>query len=189
MKPRFAALAAVTLIAAAFRLVPHPPNFTRIAAIALFGGAHFPTLRSAFAVPLGALLLSDLALAGTVSGRYDLRLMLFVYESFASIVCLGWCIRRRPILPFVAGVSLMSAVLFYGVSSFGVWACGRLYPMTGQGLAACYAAAIPFFRSTAAGDLFYASLLFGGFEWMQRRFAVLCAEPAAPPASEWRLTP
>jgi hypothetical protein len=38
--------------AAAIRLLPHPPNLTPIAAMALFGGAYFADKRLAFLVPL-----------------------------------------------------------------------------------------------------------------------------------------
>ena len=38
---RFVTLVGMTLTAAATRLLPYPPNFTPIAAMALFGGAHF----------------------------------------------------------------------------------------------------------------------------------------------------
>ncbi|MCI0658612.1 MAG: hypothetical protein L0170_16285, partial [Acidobacteria bacterium] len=43
------------------RLIPHPPNFTPVLAVALFGGATLPR-RAALAIPLLAMLLSDLAL-------------------------------------------------------------------------------------------------------------------------------
>jgi hypothetical protein len=39
------------LAAAAFRILPHPPNFNPITALALFGGAHFADKRAAFLVP------------------------------------------------------------------------------------------------------------------------------------------
>ena len=48
--------------AAAFRLLPHPPNFSPIAALALFGGAQFADRRAAFLVPLTAMFLGDLML-------------------------------------------------------------------------------------------------------------------------------
>ena len=38
------------------------------------------------------------------------------------------------------------------------------YPLTPAGLEACYIAAVPFFQNTLAGDLFYATLLFGGLK-------------------------
>ncbi len=39
MKPRLAILTTMVFSAAVFRLLPHPPNLTPIAAMALFGAA------------------------------------------------------------------------------------------------------------------------------------------------------
>ncbi len=47
------------------RLQPHPPNFTPIGAIVLFGGAHFASRWEAFLVPLAAMVFSDAIMAGT----------------------------------------------------------------------------------------------------------------------------
>ena len=41
-------------------LIPHPPNFSPVTAIALFGGLNFNDKRIAFSVPLLILFLSDL---------------------------------------------------------------------------------------------------------------------------------
>jgi hypothetical protein len=59
--------------------------------------------------------------------------------------------------------SVAGSIVFFLVSNFGTWALSGMYAHTLTGLAACYAAAIPFFQNTLAGDLFYATLLFGGF--------------------------
>jgi hypothetical protein len=67
MKPRIAVLVGMVLLAALARLVPHPPNFTPVGAVALFAAAHFKRTWAAFLVPLLALLLSDLALEVTTS--------------------------------------------------------------------------------------------------------------------------
>jgi hypothetical protein len=48
-----------------------------------------------------------------------------------------------------------------------------MYPKTIAGLMACYAAGIPFFGNTLLGDFVYAGILFGGFEWAQRRYPAL----------------
>jgi hypothetical protein len=57
-----------------------------------------------------------------------------------------------------------------------VWAFESDYPKTLAGLYACYLAAVPFFRSMLAGDLFYLAVLFGCAAVAgQRRMA---AEPA-----------
>jgi len=152
--------------AAASRLLPHPPNFTPIAAIALFGGASFYDRRVAFLVPLAAMLLSDL-----VIGFH--RLMPLVYGSFALTVLLGFWLRRRRTPQTVLGVALASSAVFFAITNFGVWAMGSLYPHTLEGLIAAYVAAIPFFRNTVLGDLCYASVLFGGFALLERPFPVL----------------
>lgn len=174
LNARFSALASITLVAAATRLMPHPPNFTPIAAIALFGGAHFASKRAAFSVPLVAMFLSDLALG---FGLHPL--VPFVYGSFALTVCLGLLIRHRRSLRTISGSALTGSVLFFIITNFGVWLQGNLYSMTVDGLPQCYVAAIPFFRNTLAGDAFYTAVLFGGFALAQRYFSILREEPSA----------
>ena len=171
LKPRAIVLISLVLAAAASRLVPHPWNLTSIAAVALFAGAHFKDRRLAFAVPLGALFLSDLVL-GLYSG------MAVVYVSFALIVEIGRWLRsrRQPVL--IAAAALASSMLFFILTNFGVWVSGHLYPKTWAGLTTCYTAAVPFFRNSLEGDLLYTLILFGGFALMERRFQVL-REPRA----------
>jgi hypothetical protein len=165
-KPRFTTLAGMVFLAAALRLIPHPPNFTPLAAMALFGGAYLSDKRLAFGLPLAALLLSD-AVLGFYHG------MIWVYGSFALMVCLGLQLQsRRRLLP-VAGAALASSVLFFALTNFGVWAGGGMYPRTLGGLGACYVAAIPFFQNTIAGDLVYTALLFGGFALVEKKFPAL----------------
>ncbi len=179
LSPRSAALSGMILLAAGSRLIPHPPNFTPIGAMALFGGACFADRRIAFIVPLAAMLLSDLAI-GLLSGDLSLglhRLIPVVYGSFGLIVCLGfWLRKRRTVFP-VAGAALAGSVLFFVLTNFGVWALGSWYPKTWEGLVACYVAAIPFFHNTLLGDAVYDTVLFGSFALAQYRFPVL-REPA-----------
>ena len=163
---RLAALIAIILGAALSRLIPHPPNLTSVTAVALFGGAYFSDRRLAFLVPLAALFLSDLVL-----GFY--HHMEIVYASFALIVCIGLWLQKNRSPLHIAGAALASSVLFFLLTNFGVWAFGSLYPMTLNGLIACYVAAIPFFRNTLLGDLLYTIVLFGGFALLERRFAML----------------
>lgn len=169
-KSRFIVLAGMILGAAASRLIPHPPNLTPIAAIALFGGAQFADKRVAFLVPLAGLLLSDLAL-----GFYAITAV--VYASFALTVCLGFWVRRHRSVRRIALGVLAGAILFFALTNFGVWAIDSLYPKTLAGLIDCYVAGIPFFRNMLLGDLLYSTLLFGGFALAESRF-VLLREPA-----------
>lgn len=160
------ALALVVLAAAASRLLPHPPNFTPIAAMALFGGAHFADRRQAFLVPLGVMALSDL-----VIGLH--QLVPVVYGSFALIVGIGLWLRTRRTPATIAAAAIASSVVFFLITNFGVWALGSWYPKTAAGLLAAYVAAVPFFRNTLAGDLFYTAVLFGGFALLGRLFPSL----------------
>lgn len=162
MNARLLALIAAILAAAVLRLVPHPPNFSPIGAIALFSGAYLGR-RGAMALvaPLGALLLSDLVL-----GFY--RGMPTVYFSVALIVLMGTFALRR-VTPLRLGIAaLTSSLLFFLITNFGMWMSSGLYPRTLAGLEACYVAAIPFFQNTVAGDLFYSAVLFGGFAVLER---------------------
>ena len=153
---RLAALLLAIAAAAAMRLVPHPPNFSPIDAMALFSGAFVGRRALAFVAPLAALLLSDLLL-GFYPG------MLFQYAAVAMIVPLGMVALARMGALRLTLAALASSILFFIVSNFGVWAVSGMYGHNLAGLAACYVAAIPFFQNTVAGDLFYAALLFGGF--------------------------
>ena len=166
LRTRFVVITGMIVLAAVSRLLPHPPNFTPIAALALFGGAYLADRRLAFLVPLAAMFASDLVL-----GLH--RLMPVVYGCFAVMVCVGgWLRTRRRVLP-VAGATLAGSILFFVSTNFGVWAVGTLYPKTVQGLIECYGAAIPFFRNTFLGDAFYAAVLFGGMALAERCFPVL----------------
>ncbi len=167
---RFAVLLGFVLVAAASRLVPHPPNLTPIAAMALFGGAYFPDKRAAFLLPLAAMFLSDLVL-----GLH--RGWPVVYGSFMLIVCIGFWLRWRRTALRVACAAVASSVLFFVVTNFDVWAWGSMYPKTSEGLLACYAAAIPFFRNTLTGDVLYSAALFGGFALLERWWPAV-REPA-----------
>lgn len=177
---RSLAVIGMILAAAASRLLPHPPNFAPIGAVALFGGASFASRRTAFLVPLAAMFLSDLGL-GLLSGNlaHGLHpLIPWVYGSFALSVGLGsWLRRRRRFVP-IAGASLAGSLIFYLVTNFGVWAQGALYARSWPGLLACYEAAIPFFGNTVLGDAAYAAVLFGGLALAERRLPIL-REPAA----------
>lgn len=161
----------MVLTATIARLIPHPANFTPIAALALFGGASFESKRAAFLVPLVALLLSDLVL-----GFYAITPI--VYGSFALITCLGFWLRRRQNLGLLAAATVAGAVLFFVLTNLGVWLFDTLYPKTLAGLADCYIAAIPFFWNTLLSDVLYSALLFGGLALAEKRWPTLAQ--AAP---------
>ncbi len=169
-KTRFSVLAGMILAAAAFRILPHPPNFSPIAALALFGGAQFADKRAALIVPLAAMFLADLVLGPHA-------LIPVIYACFALIVCLGFWLRRQRSTGRIAVAALTASVLFFIVTNFAVWAGTNMYPKTAAGLAGCYVAALPFFGNTLAGDLLFTAALFGGLalaEWRLPRLREVC---------------
>ena len=163
---RLLVLLSAIAAAAALRLVPHPPNFTPIGAMALFSGAYLGRRWLAFAAPLGALLLSDLVL-----GFYPE--LVFVYVSVAATVLVGWVLAARKTALRIASAALGTSLLFFLLTNFGVWLVMDYYPKSLDGLAACYVAAIPFFQNSVAGDLFFSGLLFGGYALLERSVPAL----------------
>jgi hypothetical protein len=163
---RLAVLLSAIVAAAALRLVPHPPNFSPIDAMALFSGAYLGRRGIAFAAPLAALLLSDLVL-GFYAGMW------VQYVTVALVVLIGWGALKRVAVLRVAGAAIASSMLFFLVTNFGTWALSGMYPPTASGLAACYVAAVPFFQNTLAGDLFFSGMLFGGFALLERSLPAL----------------
>ena len=158
---RLIALLSAIAAAAALRLVPHPPNFSPIDAMALFSGAYLGRRGIAFVAPLAALVLSDLVL-GFYHG------VATVYATVALIVVIGWWLSSKRTPLRIGAAAIMSSVTFFVITNFGMWLFSGFYPVTYAGLVACYTAAIPFFQNTVAGDLFYSMLLFGGLALAQR---------------------
>ena len=161
MTTRMMTLLVMVLGAAFSRLIPHPWNFTAIGAMALFGGAYFPSKKLSMIVPLAALFLSDLVL-----GFH--QTMLFVYLGFALVVMLGWTLTEQKSMTRIVTLSLVSSSLFFLVSNFGVWAMGTGYAANFQGLVECYVAGIPFFDNQIYGDLFFSGVMFGGYELLKK---------------------
>lgn len=160
-----AAIAAVALT----RLLPHPPNFAPVVAVALFGGAALRDRKLAFMVPMAAMFLADL-----IIGFH--QTMLFTYTGMAAVVLIGMVLshNRRPWKLAVAGVT--GSLVFFLISNFGMWLNSGFYPATASGLAACLGAALPFFHNTLSATLVYGALLFF-FESRLKRSGHNCTAP------------
>lgn len=164
--PRFLIISLMILAAAFVRLIPHPPNFAPIAAMALFSGAYFNKKSFAFAVPLAAMFLTD-AIIGFHSSMW------IVYLSFALIVVIGMFMLKKISIKNVIVASVTASISFFLITNFGVWAFGTMYPKNIAGLIECYIAAIPFIQNTLLGDLFYSGIMFGIFEFAKSKLTVL----------------
>lgn len=127
------------------RLIPHPPNFAPITGIALFSAINFNNRFFKFFVPLISLVIFDLIIGFSL-------INIFVYLSFIVIVLVGNHFKKIKLKSI-----LISSVVFFIISNFGVWLIG--YPKTVSGIIMCFTAAIPFFINTILGDLFYSFIL------------------------------
>ena len=164
--PNFWVITLMVFIAAFVRLLPHPPNFAPIAAMALFGGAYFNKKSLAFIVPLTAMFLTD-----AIIGFYSYGWV--VYISFALIVLLGILMLKKVSVKNVILASLTASVSFFVITNFGVWALGTLYSKTPAGLMDRYIAAIPFFQNSLIGDLFFSGVMFGVYELVKHKVPAL----------------
>lgn len=143
-------------IAVASRLLPHAPNFTALMAVGLLAAAVFRSRILAAAVPLTAMVISDAFIGG-----YDARLMLAVYAAMMLPLVLRPLLSGRAMALRVGAASIVCSIVFFAITNAGVWAFGSMYEPSAAGLAACFAAALPFFKYQLAGDLSYSLVLFG----------------------------
>ena len=141
----------------AARLLPHVPGLWPFAASALFAGRVLRLPALAVIVPLAAVALSNVALAGD-----DWRITLVVGAAVTLPAFAGMLTRRwRGAAPIVAAM-LACSLIFFVTTNFAVWLFSGIYPLDLQGLAQCYIAALPFLDKTVLGDLFWTAVLFGG---------------------------
>lgn len=174
-------LVAMIVLAALSRLLPHPPNFSPVEAMALFGGAYFANRAWALLVPLVAMLLSDIALGLSMGGEYWSYVATSfsfwsVYLCIALSTAMGFGLRGKVGGANVLGYSLAGSVLFFVVTNGVTWFGSTMYPQTGAGLVAAYVAGIPFFKWTLLGTLFYSAVLFGGFALLRQQAPSLRAQ-------------
>jgi hypothetical protein len=154
------------VLAAVTRLLPHPPNFTAVGALALFGGAMFSNRLVGFIAPIVAMFLTDLILGLHAT-------MGSVYLSFSLTVFLGYFIgnsKKKDTFIKIFFAPVASSLLFFLLTNFQMWlVSAEFYTRDWQGLLTCYTAAIPFYSSTLAGDMFFTYILFGSYFLVEQK--------------------
>jgi hypothetical protein len=139
--------------------MPHPWNFTPVAAALLYFGARGS--RRQLWVPFALMAASDVILTKFVYS-YPLGWdQLVVWAWYAAILLLGARLRENTTWLRIGGAALTSSVSFFVITNFAVWAFGTMYQKTLSGLMTCYAAGLPFFRRGLAGDLLFTAVMFG----------------------------
>ena len=146
---------ALILILALARLIPHPPNFTPIIAVAIMSGYFFKNINLSFLTLVVAMLIGDLFI-----GFYEN--MIFVYASLLLITFVFYKIANKINLKNLFIYGFIGSLIFFIVSNFGVWALGSpgvqdiVYDKSFNGLMECYILAIPFFGNTFLSTVIFA---------------------------------
>lgn len=174
--PRFIIVLTMIILAAVLRVLPHWPNFTPIAAMALFAGTYFDRKSYAFAIPMVAMFISDIIIGFHVN-------MPAVYLSFGITVMIGDAIRRKVSAGSVFLAAVSSSLIFFLITNFSSWLASPFYPQTFSGLMESYLAGLVFFRDQAQGfsfflneilgTTFFSAVFYGAFYLAEMRFPVL----------------
>lgn len=158
----------LVLISSLYRIMPGRPwGFAPQIAMALFAGAVVRDRKSAFALPLLSMFISDLLYqalyvsgATVIPGFYEGQWL--NYLMLTSLTVIGFFMNARNVW-HVAGGSILGPTAYFLMSNFATWAGGGGYqrPKTWEGLMMCYADGLPFYQASIAATLFFGAILFG----------------------------
>ncbi len=143
----------IMIVVSLLRFVPHPPNMTPVIAVSILAVTWFKRPVFQFGFPLLIMLLTDM-----VIGFHSL--MPVVYLAIMCAGLTGFILKKRSSFSTILGSGLVSSIIFFVMTNFGVWVLSSMYPKTVLGLMSCYVAAIPFFHNTVIATV---GVLFGVF--------------------------
>ena len=147
------------------RIFPHPPNFTPILALAIFGGAYLPNRITAISLPIISMFISDLII-GFHSQIFT------IYETIIFLSILGHLMKTKNFKNF-AITGFTGSLIFFIITNFSVWLGGSLYPLTIDGIIQCYIMAIPFFHNTLISTILFLTILFFGYTFAEKKISNL----------------
>jgi hypothetical protein len=147
------------------------PNFSPIHALALFCGAYFGRQWLSCIMVLFVVWASDVLMSPLLMGQWTFFYPAceWQYGAYIVMTLLGSLLHNRIRPNVLLMVSLLSSVLFFVISNFGVWLSGLLYPITQEGLITCYLAAIPFYKNSLLSDLFFSAVIFSAYGWIKHK--------------------
>jgi len=163
-KLQIAVVVAACAVTVLLRVRNTPFHLDSMIALALLCGA---VIRHPLAVliPLAIRLFTDVLLwQKTGYGFYPS--MAFDYAAYLGIAVLA---RMAPVHRYSTTMfagSLLGPALFFLVSNFGVWYLWpETYAPTTTGLLSCYAAGLPFFKASFAGNFIFSLLFLGAWHF------------------------
>ena len=171
---RIALFGLFVLLAALSRLIPHPPNFTPIGGMALFGAAYLGRKYLAILLPVLAIWISDLVLNNTLYSAWFDGFSWFgvpmVYLGVIAIALMGSRVLQKVKTKNIIISSLLASLIFYLITNLGSWWMDPIYTKDFAGVLAAYIAGIPFFLNTIAGDLFFTGVFFGSYALLKKQY-------------------
>ena len=186
VNPSTPVLLLIMMIVAALRLLTHftdhlssISNFTPIGAMALFGGASFKGKIKPFFFPLFTLFISDIVLSFTVYSSFRSGLLYggwyWTYAAFFLMVIAGKMLIKNVNVKNILLCVVVTTIIHWLVSDIG----GCLNEKTKVDILSLYGqrliTAIPHELNFLGGTLIYAALMFGSFEWLQRKYPKMTA--------------
>ena len=152
-------------------------NFSPLGGMAIFGGAYFNRKWKAFAFPLLMLFISDLILHQTVFKKYGNGYLYngwyWVYGSFALMTIVGMRVLKKITINRFILSALACVFIHWIITDLGVWIGSKIYAQNFNGFVTCLQKAIPYEWRFLAGTLAYGVILFGLFEWINRKYPAL----------------
>ncbi len=169
------------LVAVLSRLLPHPEwlNFTAVGGALLYFGAR-RSWREMLA-PLAAFIVTDYCLTVfTYHYAFVWTAYVTTWAWYAAAIMLGHILlhARTTFVRVAAGV-VLGPTSFFILSNYAVWVGSAMYPRSWSGLAACYAAAVPFYRNDLASTAIVCGLAFGLPVLVRRYSAAHAAQASA----------
>ncbi|MFT4752961.1 MAG: hypothetical protein ACI85Q_000497 [Salibacteraceae bacterium] len=169
MNPKISVIFLAVFAVAMTRLIPHWPNVTAVAAIAIFGGATLKNSFSAVIIPLTAIFFSDLIINNTFYSAYYEGFVLFgdsaawIYSAFILMTVIAhFSIKSFKSAPIVS-TTLISTLLFFVLTNIGAWLSSPFYTQDVAGLILAFEAGLPFVLNSLLGNLFFVGLFFYGY--------------------------
>lgn len=169
MNPKISVLFITVFAVAMSRVIPHWPNVTAVAAIAILGGATMRNSLTAILIPVSAIFFSDLIINNVFYSAYYDHFVLFgessgwIYAAFILMTVLShFTIKNFKALP-IAAVTLVSTMLFFVLTNFGSWLHSPFYSQDMAGLTLAFEAGLPFLLNSVLGNLFFVGVFFFGY--------------------------
>ena len=172
----------IILAVCLLRVAPHINNFSPIIALAIFGSLHFKNKTQAYVVPILCLWVSDYFINNFIYILSNNQVWFYEgfywqYISYFVIILLSLSFKNKKIsFKSTSFLILTSSLIFFIITNFGFWISSGFYSYDLFGLFECYVAAIPFYKGTLLGTIFYTPIFIGFYYYLQNKVLILKAK-------------